>query len=186
MSDNFESKLSEFRSKKLKSKSSSNGPLNVFTIWHSIRRRSERKAPDDVTSDQMSDNREQRVELLSNESRSESQESLQSLPQSESTIDEEELEANLFDCKPYDLLLLSLKVLIYITCQTIAYLVQFGAVFFAISVLVFICTNLSTKSKTKGQLSAYSVFNPNCQPIHGTVSAKDLENQLTFGAIHHY
>ncbi|KAI2806125.1 SAYSvFN domain-containing protein 1 [Blomia tropicalis] len=45
--------------------------------------------------------------------------------------------------------------------------VFFGAVFFAMSLLIFICTNL--RKKAPGELSAYSVFNPFCQHIPSTV-----------------
>jgi hypothetical protein len=35
-------------------------------------------------------------------------------------------------------------------------------------------------------ISAYSVFNKGCKPIHGAVSAEELEGQLKFGVIHHF
>jgi len=182
MSDNFESKLSEFRSKKVKSRSKSREPLNVLNIWHSIRRRIQSPPQVDINSQTMSDRSDQRLELLANEYNTESDDESH---EADLVIDEEEVDEKLFDCNKYDIFVITLKALIYMLCQTIAFLLQFGAVFFSLALLVFICTNLRNRSKRKGELSAYSVFNPNCEPIHGTVSAKDLENQLTFGALHH-
>ncbi|KAJ6218145.1 hypothetical protein RDWZM_009302 [Blomia tropicalis] len=61
----------------------------------------------------------------------------------------------------------TILLLIYIGGQVWAYKNSFGAVFFAMSLLIFICTNL--RKKAPGELSAYSVFNPFCQHIPSTV-----------------
>jgi len=73
--------------------------------------------------------------------------------------------------------------LVYIIGQTITVMVGFGAVFFCISLLVFICLNLSDRRRRKGELSAYSVFNPGCQQLEGTVTAEKLQSNLVFGGI---
>jgi hypothetical protein len=75
------------------------------------------------------------------------------------------------------------KLLLYVVGQVLAIVAQFGAVFFSVSLLFFICTNLRNRKRKKGELSAYSVFNPRCEPIHGTVDAERLQNELSFGAI---
>ncbi|XP_054153571.1 uncharacterized protein LOC128952238 [Oppia nitens] len=187
MVDNLETKLREFRSNKLKSTSrQQQSSLNVSNIFRSLRRRFISSSQVEDSSDKMSE----RVELLANEwtTTSDSEELLAA--DSDIVIDDEEVadedidSKSLFGCNKYDWIVLSVKVLIYLLLQIIAFLLQFGAVFFSIALLVFICTNLSNRSKQKGELSAYSVFNPNCQPIHGTVSAKDLQNQMTLGALH--
>jgi len=59
--------------------------------------------------------------------------------------------------------------------------VGFGAVFFAISALIAIYFNTSNSEKKRNALSAYSVFNPQCTPIHGSVDSKQLERELLFG-----
>lgn len=85
-----------------------------------------------------------------------------------------------------DYLILIVKMMLYLLLQALAFMIQFGAVFFAFAALFFICTNLrNPKKRRKGELSAYSVFNPGCEPIHGTLDAEKLTNQLTFGALHH-
>ncbi|XP_026818444.1 uncharacterized protein LOC113557235 [Rhopalosiphum maidis] len=59
--------------------------------------------------------------------------------------------------------------------------VGFGAVFFAISALIAIYFNTSNSEKKRNALSAYSVFNPQCTPIQGSVDPKQLERELLFG-----
>ncbi|XP_041969941.1 SAYSvFN domain-containing protein 1 isoform X2 [Aricia agestis] len=59
--------------------------------------------------------------------------------------------------------------------------VQFGAVFFGISLLVFICVNTRTRPKKRGEVSAYSVFNKGCRSIDGTTKAEDLQKQMLYG-----
>ncbi|KAF0771429.1 SAYSvFN domain-containing protein 1 [Aphis craccivora] len=59
--------------------------------------------------------------------------------------------------------------------------VGFGAVFFAVSALVAIYYNTSNSKKKPNALSAYSVFNPQCTPIQGSVDPKQLERELLFG-----
>lgn len=180
MSTELELKLAEFRAKKLKtiSETNPNKSLNVFNIFGSIRQRINNK---DLNQN-MDQNKSQTIELLSNTSNSETEE----VEEPEFPVDEDiDDERGLFDCDRFQLLMITIKLLIYVLLQTIAILVGFGAVFFSIALLFFICTNLRNRSKRRGELSAYSVFNPNCKPIHGTVSAKDLETQLTFGALHH-
>lgn len=78
-----------------------------------------------------------------------------------------------------------IKIMIYILLQTLAVILEFGAVFFSIAVLYFICTNLRNRKKLKGELSAYSVFNPGCKPIHGTVTADQLQGQMGLGGMIH-
>lgn len=76
----------------------------------------------------------------------------------------------------------SLYAIIWISLFAYFITLQFGAVFFAISVLVGIYFNTSTRPKKKGEISAYSVFNDNCQSIEGTLKAEELERQMLYGA----
>jgi hypothetical protein len=73
-----------------------------------------------------------------------------------------------------------LKFLLWAGLMTIFVKIQFGAVFFIISVFYFIFTNLRNRPKQEGEPSAYSVFNPNCEPIDGTTNAEDMQRQLLF------
>jgi len=58
---------------------------------------------------------------------------------------------------------------------------EFGAVFFIFSCLVFIYCNMGEKKRRPGEMSAYSVFNPNCEAIDGTLTAQQFENEIRHG-----
>jgi hypothetical protein len=56
-----------------------------------------------------------------------------------------------------------------------------GAVFFCLSVLLLIWKSLAdSRRKKQGAPSAYSVFNPNCEAIEGTLDAEQLQRQMFF------
>lgn len=67
------------------------------------------------------------------------------------------------------------------TCWMIAIELQFGIVFLLISALFGIYFNTRTGPKRKGEISAYSVFNTNCESIQGTLDAKQLESEMLYG-----
>lgn len=96
---------------------------------------------------------------------------------------EEEEDDDEFIWTRKDIFSMICKILFYLVLQTIAFLHEFGAVFFALSLLIFICTNLSDRPRMEGEPSAYSVFNDNFEPIEGTVDAATLQNQLFFGSL---
>lgn len=75
----------------------------------------------------------------------------------------------------------SLYIIIYITTFAFFLNIGFGAVFFVISALIFICVNTRTKRKKPGEISAYSVFNEDCKSIDGTLSAEQLQRQMMLG-----
>ncbi|XP_015183463.1 PREDICTED: uncharacterized protein LOC107070099 [Polistes dominula] len=72
----------------------------------------------------------------------------------------------------------SLWIVLYI----IAVQIEFGAVYFVISALVLICLNTRSRPRKKGEPSAYSVFNPNCEAIEGTLDASQFEREIRYGA----
>lgn len=177
MSDALEQRLAQFRATKSRTNASTTNtkPLNASNILDSIRRR--------FSSEERNNMKENdcKIGLLCDENEGDVDDD----HEDELPVDDIDEDRPLFDWDRRQTVIFGIKVVIYVLGQTIAFLLQFGAVFFSIALLIFICTNLRNRSKRKGELSAYSVFNPNCKPIHGTVSAKDLENQLTFGALHH-
>jgi len=74
-----------------------------------------------------------------------------------------------------------LYALLWITLYVIALEYEFGAVYFVLSALVFICLNTRSGPKRRGEPSAYSVFNPNCEAIDGTLDASQFENEIRYG-----
>ncbi|XP_034945164.1 uncharacterized protein Saysd1 [Chelonus insularis] len=74
-----------------------------------------------------------------------------------------------------------LYFLLWITLYIIALQLEFGAIYFIITALIFIWKNTRTSPKKKGEISAYSVFNPNCEPIQGSINLEQLEREMGYG-----
>ncbi|KAK3909335.1 SAYSvFN domain-containing protein 1 [Frankliniella fusca] len=79
--------------------------------------------------------------------------------------------------------LYALYTLLWATLMGIAVQLEFGAVFFILSLLVLMWLNTRTKKKKPGEPSAYSVFNPNCEPIDGTIKPEQFEAELRYGTV---
>jgi hypothetical protein len=75
---------------------------------------------------------------------------------------------------------LLLKILIWIFFYLGFLKLGFGAVYFVVSGLWFMWTNTRRDRRKKGEASAYSVFNPNCEALDGALNAEKLEKQLLF------
>lgn len=59
---------------------------------------------------------------------------------------------------------------------------QFGTVYLISSGLIAMYLNTRTGPKQPDEVSAYSVFNDNCQSIDGTLKAEQFEREIRFGA----
>lgn len=77
-------------------------------------------------------------------------------------------------------LYLGLMILTWLLFYVAFLKIGFGAVYFAISALLFIYYNTKTSRRKKGEISAYSVFNKDCQSIDGTLKSEHLEKQLMY------
>lgn len=75
------------------------------------------------------------------------------------------------------------KLTLWCLLMTLFVVLEFGAVFFVLSVFYVMFTNFRKRPRLRGELSAYSVFNPNVEAIDGSLTAQDLERQLTFGVL---
>ncbi|XGW01191.1 hypothetical protein V3C99_013843 [Haemonchus contortus] len=71
---------------------------------------------------------------------------------------------------------LVVTILFYLLGQIYFIWVQFGLVFFTISILLAICLSLGTRHE--GEMSAYSVFNPNCERLLGQMTAEHFERDV--------
>ncbi|XP_058840212.1 uncharacterized protein LOC131695730 [Topomyia yanbarensis] len=67
--------------------------------------------------------------------------------------------------------------LFWVTLYAIAIELRFGVVFLMLSALVAIYFNTRTE-KIPGEISAYSVFNKNCESIDGTLKAEQFEREI--------
>ncbi|CAH1792217.1 unnamed protein product, partial [Owenia fusiformis] len=78
---------------------------------------------------------------------------------------------------------LFLKMILWLILMGLFVELEFGAVFFVISAFYFMYKNMRTKKKDEEAPSAYSVFNPNCERIDGTIDAEQFEKELKYGAV---
>lgn len=69
----------------------------------------------------------------------------------------------------------------WLTCWFIAIELQFGTVYLMLSALFGIYFNTRTTPKAKHEVSAYSVFNENCESINGTLKAEQFEAEIRYG-----
>lgn len=63
---------------------------------------------------------------------------------------------------------------------------EFGLVFVTTSALLGMYLNTRTGPRKRDEVSAYSVFNKNCESINGTLKAEQFEREIRYGsgAIH--
>lgn len=66
----------------------------------------------------------------------------------------------------------------WVTLYIIAIELQFGIVFLMLSALFGIYLNTRTGPKKRNEISAYSVFNKNCESIDGTLKAEQFEREI--------
>ncbi|KAM7361490.1 SAYSVFN motif domain containing 1 [Cochliomyia hominivorax] len=69
-------------------------------------------------------------------------------------------------------------VAFWVTLYIIAIELQFGIVFLMFSALAGIYLNTRTGPKKRNEISAYSVFNKNCESIDGTLKAEQFEREI--------
>ncbi|XP_017311999.1 SAYSvFN domain-containing protein 1 [Ictalurus punctatus] len=74
-----------------------------------------------------------------------------------------------------------LKVLLWLVLLGLFSELDFGLPFFLLSLFYWLYEGLrSPVERRPGELSAYSVFNPDCQPILGTLTAEQLEGEMGY------
>lgn len=105
--------------------------------------------------------------------------SLQDDQDVESTCSDDSVDQS--QCTMLRMVIYLLYFLLWVTLYIIAIQYEFGAVYFILSTLIFICLNTRSKPKKSGELSAYSVFNPNCKAIEGTLDASQFEREIRYG-----
>lgn len=77
--------------------------------------------------------------------------------------------------------LVLLKVLLWLVLLGLFVELEFGLPFFVISLFYWLYEGLrSPAAREPGELSAYSVFNPDCQPLLGSLTAEQLEGEMGY------
>ncbi|XP_017966691.1 SAYSvFN domain-containing protein 1 [Drosophila navojoa] len=72
--------------------------------------------------------------------------------------------------------------LFWVTLYVIAIELKFGLVFLMFSALLGIYFNTRTGPKDPNEISAYSIFNKNCESIDGTLKAEQFEREIRYGS----
>lgn len=74
-----------------------------------------------------------------------------------------------------------LKVLLWLVLLGLFVELEFGLPFFVISLFYWLYEGLRSPAPRKpGEMSAYSVFNPDCQPLLGSLTAEQLEGEMGY------
>ncbi|KAM9840362.1 SAYSvFN domain-containing protein 1 [Aulostomus maculatus] len=74
-----------------------------------------------------------------------------------------------------------LKVLLWLVLLGLFAELEFGLPFFVISLFYWLYEGLrSPAPREPGELSAYSVFNPGCQPLLGSLTSEQLEREMGY------
>ena len=75
----------------------------------------------------------------------------------------------------------ALKVLLWVVLWGFFIKIEFGVVYFVVSILFFLFHSLRGSKRKPSEPSAYSVFNKNCEAIDGTLTAEQFERELRGG-----
>ena len=75
-----------------------------------------------------------------------------------------------------------LKLLFWIVLWGFFIQIEFGTVFFIISMFYWVYASMQAGTRKPWEPSAYSVFNENCEAIEGTLNAEQFERELKYGA----
>ena len=75
----------------------------------------------------------------------------------------------------------ALKVLLWVVLWGFFIEIEFGVVYFVVSVLFFLFHSLQGSRRKPSEPSAYSVFNENCEAIDGTLTGEQFERELRLG-----
>jgi len=78
-----------------------------------------------------------------------------------------------------DWAIFAVKFLVWVCLQVVFVKIEFGAVFFLFTCIFLMLKNMGKRKA--GEMSAYSVFNPNCEAIDGTLTAQQFEREIRHG-----
>lgn len=99
------------------------------------------------------------------------------------TIEPEDIdETPLLKCTTLDYIYYLLCFVLWATLYAIFIKLQFGTVYLLVSGLILMYFNTRTGPKRRDEVSAYSVFNKNCESIPGTLKAEQFEREMRYGA----
>ncbi|XP_046461902.1 SAYSvFN domain-containing protein 1-like [Daphnia pulex] len=74
-----------------------------------------------------------------------------------------------------------LKIVLWIVLYLLCLELEFGAVYIIFSAFYLIFTNFRNGQRKSWEPSAYSVFNPGCEAIDGTLKPEQFEKEIRYG-----
>ncbi|XP_037093307.1 SAYSvFN domain-containing protein 1-like isoform X2 [Pollicipes pollicipes] len=80
-----------------------------------------------------------------------------------------------------DRAILVCKVGLYLTLFAISCHFQFGAAFVVVTAIPIIYFSTGTRGRRPDEASAYSVFNPDCEAIDGTLTGEQFQREIMYG-----
>lgn len=88
------------------------------------------------------------------------------------------------ECFSYiDLIHYALWFTLWLCIYVVFIKLQFGTVYLIISGIIGMYINTRTGPKKVNEISAYSVFNKNCESIQGTLKGEQLEKEMGYKVI---
>jgi len=80
-----------------------------------------------------------------------------------------------------DLMTLACKVGLYLTFFGISCHYELGAAYVVVTAFPVMYFSTSTRGRRPGEVSAYSVFNPGCEAIDGTLTGEQFQREIMYG-----
>ncbi|KAK4005469.1 hypothetical protein OUZ56_007179 [Daphnia magna] len=77
--------------------------------------------------------------------------------------------------------LLFLKIILWVVLYLLCLELEFGALYVILSAFYIIFTNFRNGQRKPWEPSAYSVFNPGCEAIDGTLKPEQFEREIRYG-----
>lgn len=161
----IEKKLLEYRAKKQREAYLSNTKEKINGFFENLTKR--KPKPSDTVMPEPEPTPEELEELV---------------PEEECDSETTENESTLFQCTYVDMAYYSLWFMLWLTLYIIFIKLQFGSVYFIVSALIAMYVNTRTGPRKRNEVSAYSVFNKDCESIPGTLKAEQFEREIRYGA----
>ncbi|KAK6999331.1 SAYSvFN domain-containing protein 1 [Biomphalaria glabrata] len=170
---NMEARLAEYRATKAKAKQSEQSPLQLFKLFV-LKFFKPKKTQQD---EQIKENILNEKDVIITHRKNFSQSTIAKEETNSDTIDGTAISQLKQNRTTLDWIILASKFLLWLVLWALFIELQFGAVFFTISLIIFIYFNTRTGPKDN-KLSAYSVFNKECERLHGTLTAEQLQRNM--------
>ncbi|XP_041467643.1 SAYSvFN domain-containing protein 1-like [Lytechinus variegatus] len=185
----MEKQLAAYRAKKAKERTSNSGGLFGGGLFFRNRKEDASSQPQNVTEKDTSQSLKSQQQVNENIKGGEKRDDDTSLNKDDGNSTDTKTDVTLqsFSNQPYststiDPFQLALKIILWLALFGLSICIGFGAIYIILSFFYIIYANLRGEGEKKpGEKSAYSVFNPKCERIHGTLTAEEIERGMLYG-----